>query len=155
MLVGGSVWLSLLAFLDLYGLPTPIEKAKAKAAEYAAVFSVTRPIEVVVLDKSLMPQSDLGRIDAHTTRTADGRGCRLHFNEDAVKDERIVAHEVCHCALDWMVLDGTGYIRGLSPGSTDFFEARAQRCAKWLVDPRLQAQMERRDGKPPLEVMGR
>lgn len=155
VMVVGSLWLSVLAFLGVRGLPTPIERAQTKAAEYAAVFNVSRRIEVVVVDRAAMPQANDGVIVAHTTRTADGLGCRLHFNDSAVKDLETVAHEVCHCALDWMVIDGIGYIRGLSPGSTEFFEKRAYRCAKWLVDPRLEAEIQRREGRMPTEVVGR
>lgn len=117
------------------------------------MFRFPHPIEVLEEDQRAMPPIWMMITLAHTTRS--GNRCLLHMTPESLIGDRTIAHEVCHCTLDWDVLGANGYRSEVSASMVEWFEARAKRCEQWLTDPRIHTEVERREGRVPVEVIGR
>lgn len=97
-------------------------------------------IVVVVHERDRMPKlltsRGLDDVLAYTTHdlTPSSESCVIHFfpGKDSLGDSRIVAHEACHCALDYHDIGWFGFV-GLDRTQIDQREERARECAARLV----------------------
>lgn len=97
-------------------------------------------IVVVVHERDRMPKlltsRGLDDVLAYTTHdlTPSSESCVIHFfaGKDSLGDNRIVAHEACHCALDYNEIGWFGFV-GLNQAQIADREARARECAARIV----------------------
>lgn len=99
------------------------------------------PVEVVIHEK--MPTggaANPGVFDGIVAFTTKGeslmksgvwqpRPCELHFTERSAESVRTVAHEVCHCSLDYAQIGGMGWVPGTSSGYVREREIAAGECS--------------------------
>lgn len=112
-----------------------IRLAEITARQYAAALSFYLPVVVEIRPGALLP-TELGM----TTRRPDdeGGGCKIYLAERAVRpmQDYVIAHEVCHCVLDYDVLEEFGYRReAVTKGGPLHrqMEERAMRCEDWFM----------------------
>lgn len=90
------------------------------------------PIKIRIREPRDMPSGAM----AFTTRTDgddNGIGCDLHFTQETVRIDVVIAHEVCHCVKERDVMTGLGYRFGTPRDEIDLREQRAERCAERLT----------------------
>jgi hypothetical protein len=100
---------------------------------------------------------------AHVTRRPDREGCVIHVREEAIERSEVIAHETCHCVMDYEWLGEFGYGGATEhpphPGSrwmsAKEMELRAQACEAWLTDPDPFVDQDRRAGRMPAWWYGR
>lgn len=98
------------------GLSDSIERydrrlATHRVERYRSALGFAAPISISVDREAEMPkQQDGRRVDAHTTRSWEGEGCVVHVTRISVQRASVLAHEVCHCKLDYLVLGAWGYV---------------------------------------------
>ena len=106
----------------------------ARALTSSSIFDADPvPISVYVEAQSSMPPVSSGLpVIAHTTKDSDGT-CVLHMTEEAIREKDGLAHEVCHCVLDYGSLGLHGYSSETSKAAKTESESRADACGEWLA----------------------
>ena len=69
-----------------------------------------------------------------------GDSCHIMVLASHQDDRQLLAHEACHCALDYQFLPATGYDDRIPMSAIILMEKRAKVCSKWLIDPRVEDQ---------------
>ena len=119
-------------------LETSAPERAARALVYARILqpSFNHRIAAVIEPREAMPAND---IIAHTTVPVPPRsGCLLHFTPNVLSTrmEEAIAHETCHCVLDYGMLGSAGYEPHLEQTKLEELEVGADRCAKDLLSRR-------------------
>ena len=132
--------LSLTLSLSLFAAPPRVDSTlTVRAALLASTLSRFGPsppeIRVRVEDQSLMPYTPPGepKIIAHATKSRDGRSCNIHMTRSAIKERDGLAHEVCHCVLDFDSMGEHGYLQGTTKAQKILSEERAETCGQNLA----------------------
>jgi hypothetical protein len=112
----------------------------AALPDHSTASSLDIEIEIEVIPPDDMPSDRLKRnLGAFATRDPLSDTCTLHFVDDATiyRDPLFIAHEVCHCVLDWSDLDGVGYKRRVTVKEATKKEEDAKTCATALAKEEL------------------
>lgn len=81
---------------------------------------------------------------ARSGKIRNGQGCMLYMNAKSVGESEVIAHEVCHCTLDYDYMSSRG-----SALTQDLMEDRAHQCEDWLVSKNPIVMLERQMGIMP------
>ena len=126
--------------LSLFAAPPRADNTlTVRAALLASTLSRFGPnppeIRVRVEDQSLMPYTPPGepKIIAHATKSKDGRSCNIHMTRSAIEERDGLAHEVCHCVLDFDLMGEHGYLQGTTKAQKILSEERAETCGQNLA----------------------
>lgn len=127
-----------------------LEYAHLKAHEYAYTFLFQYPITVRIVEQARLPRHNaMGTVG----RGEGGVGCRISLSDDGMRSVGTIAHEVCHCVLDYDLLAQDAYRSTVSAFDAARMETRARICERWLIsnDPNdvLERRMVRRTGMKP------
>lgn len=117
-----------------FNLARFLEQSRLRRAEHQARRFCRRlrcPAPFVIEVVKALPGTEVAR----AARREDGV-CRLRFLPASVTDDLTIAHEVCHCALDYGVMNEFGYVRGMTPAEVKKREAQARSCARGLMEYR-------------------
>jgi hypothetical protein len=100
--------------------------------------------EIDIVPPDRMPADRMKRdIVAFTTREPFSDGCTLHFIDNTIDDvptyrsPLLIAHEVCHCVLDWEYINEAGYILQVTHEEAMKKEEDVKTCAGELAKEKL------------------
>lgn len=133
-----------------------LSTARHHVRRFASVLRFPHPIAVLTLSDAEMPTVRRGEnvftAAAFAQRTSESDpGCTVTFSPAALRSLNSLAHETCHCALDYEVLQTTGYRWGTTLEEIRRREVAAATCAAWLTDLSASVDRERRAGQWPRE----
>lgn len=142
-----------------------VSRAEAKLKRYISILTdEPREVMAIIIDKEHMPSP---YTLAYVTRAVLWREglrpedheiklprewCVMRFTPWSVKLDNTLAHEACHCAFDFDVINDYGYKPGMPLGEKALREHRAEVCADWLTDRGWVADLERRNRRVPEHV---
>lgn len=110
------------------------QQAQIRAAAFCRELGCGRAVVVVV-----EPDVKFGTsVMAKTTRDEDETGCVLHFRQEYVGREDVIAHEVCHCKNDWEAFGRWGYEPRVSWAEAEARDVLADACAEKLMKRRIE-----------------
>ena len=112
------------------GAPDLLERcAQAEAVRMMAALEIKRSVRVEVHDDGW---ERWPKLKAYTVRREGHEGCAVHLRPSVATDPAVIAHEVCHCALDYEAMSTTGFKGVIDGAERDAREKRAAACADWL-----------------------
>lgn len=110
----------------------PIEDVKIalkRINTYCEILKCNKPIVV-----SFWPDKFMAGSGGSVTRIENGGGCSIHLRREALYRVDWLAHEACHCANDYKVMNGHGWDSSLSKEERNRRENAATSCSQELLE---------------------
>lgn len=134
--------------------PLVLDHALAQSRYYLDVLRFPYPVDIRVVPSRYVATAGYPNRVAFVARDGGGlEGCVVYTSARGLRTteeaDRTIAHECCHCALDYAEMGPWAYRTSVSEAYADWMEARAGVCENWLTDESTEVDMERREGKWP------
>jgi len=125
--------ISVLALLLLLESPDPVDRLTENTATYWAKGFV-RKLEAPWSVRVEIEDTAIEALDARTVKDKNGTGCVLKVRRSQIRILSVIAHEACHCVLDFPLLTEHGYDRTVTANEVRRMEMRARNCTDVLME---------------------